>query len=304
MEQQRTIRAAAKAAALAALALCFALPAMALCFALPAMAQVASVGDKETGTLNTKPTVLNGVGLSQNLNSQLPLDAAFTDQDGRQVRLGDYFGTKPAVLALVYYQCKLLCSEEMNGMTGALEMVRYKPGKDFNIVVVSIDPTETPAMAAAARDKYFKRYDDASTAGGWHFLVGPESSIDRLSNAVGYKYVKVPGPDGKMSQFAHTSAIEVVTPQGKVAQYFYGVEYSPKDLLFALMQASNGRIGSPVEALVLYCYHYSPTTGHYSLIIARVVQLGCLLTMFTLGGFLIVMFRKDVQRDSNVRRDG
>jgi protein SCO1/2 len=189
----------------------------------------------------------------------------------------------------------MLCSEELEGLTSALEMVRYMPGKDFNVIAISIDTNDTTAMAAQKKRSYTKRFGRPETNYGWHFLTGPQSSIDALTNAVGYHAVKVPGPDGKLNQFAHTSSIQVVTSQGRLAQYFYGVEYSPKDLLFALTQASGGKIGSPVEQLVLYCYHYDPHTGHYSMIVARVVQLACLLTVFTLGGFMIVMFRQDAK---------
>lgn len=264
---------------------------------LSARAQVSQIGDKQEGTSNTLPTVLNRVGIEQNLNRQLPMNAVFTDETGQQVRLGDYFANgKPAILALVYYTCPMLCSEELEGLTSSLEMVRYQPGRDFNVIAVSIDTNDTPQLAAAKKRTYTRRFGRPETDAGWHFLTGTQPSIDALTNAVGYHAVRVPGPDGKLTQFAHTSAIQVVTGQGKLAQYFYGVEYSPKDLLFALTQASGGKIGSPVEAIVLYCYHYDPRTGHYSLLIARVVQLACLLTLFTLGGFMIVMFRKDVKR--------
>lgn len=263
---------------------------------MPALAQVSSVGDKQEGTSTTLPTILNKVGVDQNLNRQLPLDATFTDDTGKQVKLGDYFNNgKPAILAIVYYTCPMLCSEELEGLTSSLEMVRYKPGKDFNVIAVSIDPTDTTQLAAAKKRSYTKRFGRPETDYGWHFLTGTQPNIDALTEAVGYHAVRVPGPDGKLTQFAHTSAIQVVTTQGRLAQYFYGVEYSPKDILFALTQASGGKVGSPVEELVLYCYHYDPHTGHYSLIVARVVQAACLLTVFTLGGFMFVMFRKDVK---------
>jgi protein SCO1/2 len=276
----------------------------------PLWAQVSSTGDKTEGTSNVLPTVLNKVGVAQNINRQLPLNATFTDETGKTVTLGDYFPDasnpnaatkKPAVLALVYYTCPMLCSEELEGLTSSLEMVRYKPGKDFNVIVVSIDPSDTTAAAAQKKRQYLKRYGYPETADGWHFLTGTQPNIDALVDTVGFHYVKVPGPDGKLTQFAHTSAIEVVTSQGRLAQYFYGVEYSPKDLLFALSEASGGKVGSPVEAVVLYCFHYDPHTGHYSLVIARLVQLGCLLTVFLLGGFMIVMFRQDAKQAREVR---
>ena len=278
------------------------LAAMAL-VCVPARAQVSAIGDKEAGPANVLPTVLNHVGIDQNLNRQIPLDATFTDETGKTVRLGDYFNQgKPAVLAVVYYTCPLLCSEELEGMTSALEMVRYQPGHDFNVIAVSIDASDTPQRAAAKKMEYTRRFGRPGTEYGWHFLTGTQPNIDALTNAVGFRAVKVQGPDGQLTQFAHASAIEVVTTQGRLAQYFYGVEYSPKDLLFALDQASGGKVGSPVEAIVLYCYHYDPHTGHYSLIIARVVQFACLMTLFTLGGFMIVMFRKDAKDENEITR--
>jgi protein SCO1/2 len=306
MQQRLQIR----ARDIAGRSLC-ALAVAALC-SLPLAAQVSATGDKTEGTANVLPTVLNKVNVTQNINRQLPLNATFTDETGKSVKLGDYFpdansndpksaSKKPAVLALVYYTCPMLCSEELEGLTSSLEMVRYKPGKDFNVIVVSIDPSDTTAMAAQKKRQYLKRYGYPETAGGWHFLTGTEANIDALVDTVGYHYVKVPGPDGKLNQYAHASAIEVVTSQGRLAQYFFGVEYSPKDLLFALSESSDGKVGSPVESVVMYCYHYDPHTGHYSLVIARLVQLGCLLTVFLLGGFMIVMFRQDAKQAREVR---
>jgi protein SCO1/2 len=268
-------------------------------------AQVSSYGDKEAGPVNDKPpAILNGVGIAQNLNQQLPLGLTFTDDAGKQVQLGSYFrssaatGGRPAILALVYYQCPMLCSEELNGLTGALQMVNFVPGKDFNVIVVSIDPTEGTDLAAAKKRSYVKRYGRPETAGGWHFLTGTQPNIDALTKAVGFGYVKIPGPDGKLTQFAHASAIQIVTPEGRLAQYYMGVEYSPKDLRLGLVEASANRIGSPVDNILTYCYHYDPKTNKHSLIIARVVQLGGLVTVFTLGGFMLVMFRRDARHDT------
>src|SRR5271170_7473918 len=196
-------------------------------------AQVSSYGDKESGenTGDQLPQVLQKVGVSQHLNQQLPLDAAFVDETGKTVKLGDYFGKKPAVLSLVYYNCPMLCSEEMDGLTSSLEMVKLTPGKDFDIVIISIDPSETPELAAKKKAFYLKRYGRPETAAGWHFLTGQPPAIDAVSSAVGFGYVRVPGPDGKLDQFAHASSIEVVTTGGKLAQYYLGVEYSAKDVL-------------------------------------------------------------------------
>jgi protein SCO1 len=261
-----------------------------------ASAQVSSYGDKSEGPANDQPSVLNGVGVDQRLNTQLPLDLTFTDDAGQVVPLGAYFGKKPAILALVYYRCPMLCSEELDGLTSALEMVNFVPGKDFNIIVVSIDPTEGTDLAAAKKQTYLKRYGRPDTADGWHFLTGTEANIDALTRAVGFRYVKIPGPDGKLTQYAHASSIQIVTPEGKLAQYYMGVEYSPKDLLLGLDEASSNRIGSPVDNILTYCYHYDPRTNTHDLIVARVVQLGGLLTMLLLGGFMTVMFRRDYRQ--------
>ena len=277
--------------------------AAALCAALFApslVAQVSSYADKETGPVNDKPpAILNGVGIAQNLNQQVPLGLTFTDDAGKQVQLSSYFGKRPAILALVYYQCPMLCSEELNGLTGALQMVNFTPGKDFDVIVVSIDPSEGTDLAAAKKRSYLHRYGRPETAGGWHFLTGTQENIDALTKAVGFGYVKIPGPDGKLTQFAHASSIQIVTPEGKLAQYYMGVEYSPKDLRLGLVEASANRIGSPVDNILTYCYHYDPKTNKHSLIVARVVQLGGLVTLFTLGGFMLVMFRRDAREQNN-----
>ena len=260
-------------------------------------AQVSSYGDKQMGPANTKSPVLDKVGIAQRLNEQLPLNLTFTDDAGKQVQLGQYFGKRPAILALVYYQCPMLCSEELNGLTGALQMVSFRPGKDFDVIVASIDPTEGTDLAAAKKRTYLKRYGHPETADGWHFLTGTQPNIDALTKAVGFGYTKIPGPDGKLTQFAHASAIQIVTPQGKLAQYYMGVEYSPKDLRLGLVEASSNRIGSPVDNILTYCYHYDPGTNKHSLIVARVVQLGGLFTVLSLGGFMWAMFRRDLGRD-------
>jgi protein SCO1/2 len=268
-------------------------------------AQVSSYADKETGPVNDKPpALLSKVGIAQNLNAQLPLGLAFTDDQGKQVELGSYFGKKPAILALVYYQCPMLCSEELNGLTGALQMVDEVPGRDFNVIVVSIDPSEGTDLAAAKKRSYVKRYGHPETAAGWHFMTGTQGNIDALTHAVGFGYVKIPGPDGKLTQFAHASSIQIVTPEGKLAQYYMGVEYSPKDLRLGLAEASSNRIGSPVDNILTYCYHYDPQTNKHSLIVARVVQLGGLVTLCSLGGFMFVMFRRDYRIGDGTEGNG
>ncbi len=286
MKNRRTIRGGWQAAVL-----CCAL------LSAPVLAQVSSYGDKQSGENagDQLPQVLQKVGVSQHLNQQLPLDASFVDESGKSVKLGDYFGKHPALLSLVYYTCPMLCSEELDGLTSSLEMVKLTPGKDFDIVVISIDPSDTPEQAAKSKALYVKRYGRPETAAGWHFLTGQRPAIDAVTNAVGFGYVRVPGPDGKLSQFAHASSIEIVTPEGKLAQYYLGVEYSPKDMLLGLIDASGNKIGSPVANILTYCYHYDPQTNRHSLIVARVVQFGGMITVASLGGFMFLMFRKDIK---------
>jgi protein SCO1/2 len=263
----------------------------------PLAAQVASYGDKKAGenSGDQLPKVLEHVGVAQKLNQQLPLDAQFVDDTGKTVRLGDYFGKHPAIVTLVYYNCPMLCSEEMDGLTASLSMVKLTPGKDFEVVVISIDPAETPQQAAQKKAFYLKRYGKPETAAGWHFLTGQKPAIDAVTDAVGFGYVRVPGPDGKMTQFAHASSIEIATTEGKLAQYYLGVEYSPKDILLGLIEASDNKIGSPVANILTYCYHYDPQANKHSLKVARVVQLGGIVTMAGLGGFIFLMFRKDAK---------
>ena len=290
MRDRRTIRGGWQAAIL-----CGAL------LSVPVFAQVSSYGDKQNGENagDQLPQVLQKVGVAQHLNQQLPLDAAFVDESGKPVKLGDYFGKKPAILALVYYTCPMLCSEEMDGLTSSLEMVKLTPGKDFDVVILSIDPSDMPEQAAKSKALYVKRYGRPETAAGWHFLTGQRPAIDAVTSAVGFGYVRVPGPDGKLTQFAHASSIEIVTPEGKLAQYYLGVEYSPKDMLLGLIEASGNKIGSPVANILTYCYHYDPQTNKHSLMVARVVQVGGMITVAGLGGFMFLMFRRDV----NVARE-
>ena len=296
MHDAGTIRRSWRNAALAAAATA-GLGLSALCPA--ALAQVSGYGEKMMGPVNDKPpSILDKVGIEQKLNQQLPLSLTFTDDHGKQVQLASYFGKRPAILALVYYQCPMLCSEELNGLTGALQMVNFVPGKDFDVIVVSIDPSEGTELAAAKKRTYLKRYGHADTADGWHFMTGTQANIDALTRAVGFGYVKLPTPDGKLTQFAHASSIQIVTPEGKLAQYYMGVEYSPKDLRLGLVEASANRIGSPVDNILTYCYHYDPQTNKHSLIVARGVQLGGLVTVFTLGGFMLAMFRRDARKDN------
>jgi protein SCO1/2 len=270
-----------------------------------ARAQVSDYGQKQMGPIRDEaPQLLKKVAITQKLNTQIPLGLQFRDETGKSVSLGDYFNSKrPAILAMVYYQCKMLCPEEIDGLVGALEMVKFNPGKDFNIIFVSIDPTETPAIAAKEKAFYLKRYGRPQTAAGWHFLTGQQPAIDALAAATGYGYTRVPGPDGKMTQFAHASSIELLTPSGKLAQYYLGVEYAPRDLQLGLVDASGGQIGTPVDEILTYCYRYNPLLNRHDLLIARIVQAGCLLTMLILGTYMFVNFRRDI-RNGRLARNG
>lgn len=279
---------------------------LAVCGAIATMpavtrAQVAPIGEKSMGdpAASKLPVILQKATIEQHLNRELPLGAEFRDDTGRMVHLGDYFGKRPAVLALVYYRCPMLCSEELNGLVGALEMLKFTPGKDFDVIVASIDPTETPALAASEKSLYLKRYGRLNTANGWHFLTGPQSSINALTKAVGFGYVRVPGPDGKMNQFAHASSIELITTEGRIAQYYLGVEYSSRDMRAGLVEASHGQIGSPVDLIYTYCYRYDPHAAKNSMVIVRIVQLGCLLTVLALGSFILISLRQDALNGGN-----
>jgi len=285
--------------ALKALAAC----TLAALMGAASFAQVAAMDENSTAETveNRLPALLTKIEIHQHLDQQLPLQASFVDESGRQVKLGDYFGQRPAILALVYYNCPILCSEELSGLVSSLEMVKFMPGKDFQVVVVSIDPSEGPALARTQKAMYVKRYGRPASAAGWHFLTGPESSIQALTQAVGFGYVRVPGPDGKLTEFAHSSGIEIATPEGRVAQYYMGVIYSPNDLQLGLVEASHHKIGTVVDNIMTYCYHYDPRLGRHTMFIARIVQLACMLTIFGLGSFLVVSFRRDAKEAAEYR---
>ena len=235
------------------------------------------------------PGVLQEVGFDQKLGDQLPLDLAFKDETGKDVRLGDYFGKKPVVLSLVYYQCPMLCTISLNGLAGALEVLSFVPGQEFEVLTVSFDPKEGPVLAAAKKKVYMTRYKRPQADQGWHFLTGSKESVDRLTKAVGFRYVW----DAETKQFAHPAGILVATPEGKIANYLFGVEYSPKDLRLALVDAAGGRIGNAVDQVLLYCYQYNPKTGRYSASILNLVRLGGILTLLALGGFILTTTRRE-----------
>lgn len=236
-----------------------------------------------------QPAILRDVGFDQKLGDTVPLDIALRDEEGRAVRLGDYFRGRPVVLSLVYYECPMLCTLTLNGLVSALDVLSFDPGKEFEIVTVSFEPKETSQLATSKKKAYLERYKRPGAAAGWHFLTGDAANIARLTKAVGFRYAW----DEPMRQYAHPSGIMVLTPQGRIARYLYGIEYAPKDLRFALVESSEGRIGSPVDSVILYCYQYDPTKGTYSAAIMRLVRTGGVLTMFGLGGFIVVMRRRE-----------
>ncbi len=253
---------------------------------VPAMAQNMSRGILSPPA-SQRPPGLKHVGIEQHLNDQIPPNLVFRDENGQTVRLGDYFGKKPLILSLVYYQCPMLCGEVLSGLESALRVLKFDVGKDFDVLTVSFDPKDTAQTATAKKAEYLKRYKRAGAEQGWHFLTGPQDSIDALTNAAGFQYEY----DPKTSQFAHATAIMILTPEGKIAQYYYGVEYAPKDLRLGLVQASQNKIGTVVDEVLLYCYHYDPDTGKYGAIVSRILKLSAAATILVLGGFLALMFR-------------
>jgi protein SCO1 len=239
-----------------------------------------------------RPDMLKDIGIDQKLDGQLPLDITLRDETGEPVQLKQYFGEKPVVLALVYYTCPMLCNQVLNGLTGSLETISFNVGKEFNVVAVSFDARETPEQAAAKKQAYMRRYNRAGAAAGWHFLTGDQAGIDRLTESVGFRYAF----DSQTNQFAHASAIMVVTPQGKLARYFYGIEYAPKDLRLGLVEASQNKIGNPVDQLLLYCYHYDPATGKYGAVVMNMIRLGGALTLVAVVALLIILRRREIAR--------
>jgi protein SCO1/2 len=237
--------------------------------------------------IGTRPELLKQAGIDQKLNDTVPLDLKLRDEHGRPVELAQYFGSKPVILSLVYYNCPMLCTQVLNGLERSLKLVPMDIGADFNVVTVSIDPTEKPVLADAKQTLYTGLYGRPGGAQGWHFLTGDEPQIKRLADAVGFRYAY----DPESKQFAHPAAIMILTPEGKISRYFYGITYPARDLRLGLVEASEGKIGSPVDAILLFCYHYDPHTGKYGLLISRVLQLAGLLTVLIGGVFLIILFR-------------
>ena len=237
----------------------------------------------------SRPGLLSKIAIDQRIGSQLPLDVPFVDDHGRAVRLGDYFGKRPVVLALVYYECPMLCTQVLNGLVSALTTINFDAGKEFDVVAVSFNPKEGPGLASQKKANYVQRYGRPQTADGWHFLTGTPDSIARLTEAVGFRYAF----DKEIGQFAHGAAIELITPTGTIAKYFYGIEYSPRDLRLALVQASDERIGTVIDDVLLFCYHYDPETGKYGATVLGMVRVAGVATIAAFALFLTVSLRRE-----------
>ncbi|HEY2548782.1 MAG TPA: SCO family protein [Candidatus Acidoferrum sp.] len=237
------------------------------------------------------PSVLQNVGFAPQLNAQLPLDLAFRDETGRNVQLREYFTTqKPVLLALVYYGCPMLCDQTEQGVVGALRMLSFNPGRDYEVVFVSFDPRESPDMAAQKKESALEHFRRPETASGWHFLTGSQESIAPLTKASNFRY----SFDQKSNLFAHAAGIMLLTPDGRISRYFYGVEYPARDLRLGLVDASAGKIGTPVDRALLFCYQYDPTTSRYSVSILKIIRAGGVLTILALLAGILIFRRRDI----------
>jgi len=236
-----------------------------------------------------RPPALRDVGFDQRLDEQVPLDVSLIDESGRDVTFGDYFAGKPVILVLAQYRCPMLCNQVLNGLVDALRKVAFTPGEQYQVVVVGFDARETPEMAAAKKATYVEHFARPGSEGGWHFLTGPKDSVDRIAKAVGFRY----SYDAQTDLFAHASGVVVLTPQGKAARYFYGIRYSPRDLRLGLVEASQERIGSPVDQILLFCFHYDATAGKYSAAVRNFVRLGGVLMLLAIGAFMFQSWRRD-----------
>lgn len=259
---------------------------MAAALAAPAGAQVMPEPGQPS---SARPGILGKIGIDQRLNQQVPLDLPFVDERGRDVKLGDYFGKRPVILALVYYECPMLCTQVLNGVVSALGVVKFNAGTEFDMIAVSINPKEGPGLAAQKKQTYVDRYKRPGTEQGFHFLTGTQASIDRLAQAVGFRYEY----DAEIGQYAHGAGIEILTPKGVISKYFYGIEFPPRDIQFGLIQASEQRIGSRIDDVLLLCYHYDPATGKYGLVAIDAVRIGGVATVLAFLAFLFVSLRRE-----------
>lgn len=262
------------------------------CWFLVAVGHAA--GELGPRTDNKPLEIYKEVGIDQKLDQQLPLDLTFRDERGATVTLGQYFGKKPVVLTLVYYGCPMLCTQVLNGLTNTLKTIPFVAGREYDIVTVSFDPTEGPELAAKKKDNYLKQYKHPEAEQGWHFLTGDSANIRKLTSAAGFRYVW----DDKLKQFAHAAGIMIVTPQGKLSRYFYGIDYSPKDLRLGLADASEGKIGSLADKILLLCYHYDAVSGRYGFAVMATVRIAGGLTVIIIAAWIWIM----VRRESRQRR--
>ncbi len=249
-------------------------------------------------TAATMPAALQNVGFEPPLNGQMPLDLAFRDETGRNVQLREYFGQKPVVLAFVYYGCPMLCDQVEQGVVGVLRMLSFNPGRDYEVVFVSFDSRETPQMAAEKKKKALARFRRPETDSGWHFLTGSQESIDAATRAANFRF----SFDAKSSLFAHASGVMVLTSDGRISRYFYGVEYPGRDMRLGLVDASAGRIGTPIDHVLLYCYHYDPSSARYSASILKIIRLGGVLTILCIIGAILIFRRRETVAAANLRR--
>jgi protein SCO1/2 len=262
-------------------------------FALLLGASAASAQAVPSGTgpaAGNMPAVLENVGFQPRLNAHLPLELAFRDEAGRDVQLRDYFREKPVLLALVYYGCPMLCNQTEQGVVGALRMLSFNPGRDYEVVFVSFDPRESPDMAAQKKESAMTHFRRPETASGWHFLTGSKESIDALTKGANFRY----SFDQKSNLFAHASGIMLLTPDGRISRYFYGVEYPARDIRLGLVDASAGKIGTPIDRALLFCYQYDPTSARYSAAILKIIRLGGVLTMLALVAGILIFRRRDI----------
>ena len=264
---------------------------LAVSLVTPAFAQYSA--EKPLGaSAQSTPAYLKNAGLDQRLGTQIPLNLHFRDSNGADAPLGRYFAQKPVAIAMVYFKCAMLCPQVLHGLANSLAQTGYAPSRDYDVVVASIDPSDAPADAAIAQQKFVGQLGGDVPAGSVHFLTGAQPEITALANSIGFHYVRVPGPDGKMTQFAHSSVIMVATPEGRLSKYLTGVEYQPRDLRLALLEASDHRIGSPSDLILLYCCNYSPGEGRYTVSVLRVLGLAGMASVFGLAAMLYMLTRK------------
>jgi len=269
---------------------------------VPAMSAFAQspAGLAEPGDpTSARPGILSKIAIDQKIGHELPLDLPFVDDSGRAVKLGDFFGKRPVVLALVYYECPMLCTQVLNGLVSTLSVLTLNVGTEFDVVAVSFNPKEGPGLASQKKANYVERYGRPQTAAGWHFLTGPQDSITRLTDALGFRYAF----DKEIGQYAHGAAIEVITPKGTIAKYFYGIEFSPRDVRLGLIEAADEHIGSMIDDVLLFCYHYDPASGKYGPAVLRLVRVAGVATIVAFAAFLTVSLRRErAQASANSAR--